>query len=289
MKIVNIAGGLGNQMFQYAFACYLKHQFPNEEVLLDTHHFAHYNLHNGYELNRVFPNLSIPIATKEQVKKMTRYIPHYKLSRLARKLLPVMKTEYVEHCNYSFDEKAGAQQGDCYYEGYWQAMPYYISIREQLLQEFTFPTPCVYNVAKAKEIKNGRSVGIHIRRGDYLKLPDFQGVCDIDYYQRAIEMLLTNNSNYTFYIFSNDIEWCRENIEPLLSDSSVSYVDFNQGANSCWDIYLMSQCENLIIANSSFSWWGAFLNQHAKCIIAPNKWVNRNQNIEVYDPSWIVC
>lgn len=286
MKIVNVIGGLGNQMFQYAFACYLKHQFPNEEILLDTHHFVHYKLHNGYELNRVFPNLSIPIASKEQVKKLTRYIPHYKLSRLARKLLPVLKTEYLEKEIYTFDETIGVASGDYYYEGYWQAIPYCNAVKQRILEEFCFPQTNTYNMQMATMIQSTQSVGIHIRRGDYLNLPEFTGICDLDYYRQAITQIMSKNTACEFVIFSNDINWCRDNIEPLLSGAPVYYVDGNRGADSCWDIYLMSQCENLIIANSSFSWWAAFLNQRVKKVYAPKVWWNRTPIVDLYDEKW---
>lgn len=289
MKIVNVIGGLGNQMFQYAFACYLQYRFLNEDIFLDTHHFGNYKLHNGYELNQVFPNLTIPIAGKEEVKRVTRYIPHYKLSRLVRKILPRLKTEYVEPAaNYLFDEQVGKVSGNCYYEGYWQAIPYYLPIRDRLLHEFTFPAPNAYNAKLVQEIENSQSVGIHIRRGDYLKEPAFLGICDLDYYQRAISRLLAEDQARTFYIFSNDIAWCKENIQPLLQGAKVCYVVENTGRDSCWDMFLMSRCRSLVIANSSFSWWGAFLNQQANGIIAPRQWVNGKDSRNLCMREWIL-
>lgn len=288
MKIVNVIGGLGNQMFQYAFACYLKQQFPNEEILLDIHHFGHYKLHNGYELSQVFPNLSIPIASKEQVKQVTRYIPHYWWSRVIRKFLPYKRTEFVEPLNrlYLHNEDVVKCMGDYYYEGYWQAMPYYQHLHCQLQQEFTFRKSNVYNAQVADKIRASHSVGIHVRRGDYLKEPAFQGICDLDYYQRAIAALLAKGHQYSFFLFSNDMDWCRNNIEPLLHGADVCYVEGNKGKDSCWDIYLMSQCENLIIANSSFSWWGAYLNKRAKMICAPKVWMNCSYEVDIYDAQW---
>lgn len=288
MKIVNIAGGLGNQMFQYAFACYLKYLFPDEDVLLDTHHFAHYKLHNGYELNRVFPNLSIPIASKEQVKKLARYIPHYKLSRLARRLLPVLKTEYIGRINMLFDECVGKVEGDCYYDGYWQAIDYSLPIRAKLQKEFEFPSPNTYNTELKREINNCNSVGIHVRRGDYLKEKDFRGICDIEYYKTAISFLFKENPTRRFYIFSNDMEWCQENIEPMLQGAEVCYVTGNMRQDSCWDIFLMNQCKSLIVANSSFSWWGAFLNKNNPLVIAPKQWKNGQDTHGMYAADWIL-
>lgn len=287
MKIVNIIGGLGNQMFQYAFALSLKYRYENEDVLIDTHHFNHYKLHNGFELASIFENIEIGIAHKNQLKKVTRYISHYNLSRLVRKFFPILRTEYIEKKDYRFDNKVYSVVGDCYYEGYWQSYAYYANIKPNILSAFKFPKPSFKNQRLAEEIYSCNSVGIHIRRGDYLNHKDFKGICELDYYQRAINDLLSNNHECSFYIFSNDIQWCKENIHPLLENHPVNYVTQNSGINSCWDMFLMSKCNHLIIANSSFSWWGAFLNDNNGRIYAPTKWVNRDYDAEIFSPNWI--
>lgn len=294
MKIVNVIGGLGNQMFQYAFALSLKDKFPNEDILIDTQHFNYLflkkykscNLHNGYEINKVFKNASLPIASRKELRLVTRYIPNYLLSRVARRLLAKKNTEYVEEKNYMFYPEVYEFQGSCYYEGYWQSVKFHELSKEVIRKEFSFGYPNTYNFKVEEQIAASSSVGIHVRRGDYLLDPEYKGICDLDYYKRAIEKIGVEDK--TFFIFSNDIQWCKDNLLNILSHSSdVVFVDGNKGKDSPWDMYLMSKCEHLIIANSSFSWWGAFLNENVKTVIAPKTWINRDYEIDVYMDNWI--
>lgn len=286
MKIVNIIGGLGNQMFQYAFALYLKNKYVKEEILIDIHHFKHYKLHNGFELSRIFKNLNIDVANKKQLQEITYYIPHYYLFRCVRRLFPRLKTEYIEKAEYKYDNAVSKIEGNCYYEGYWQSCKYYLDIKSDIIDVFTFPNPDEYNKQLVLNIESSNSVGIHVRRGDYINHKDFKGICDIDYYKRAIGKLFERSDKYFFYIFSNDIEWCKSNLELLLGNNQVTYVTGNIGKNSFWDMFLMSKCKHLIIANSSFSWWGAFLNINIYNIYAPKKWNNRYKVNEICCPEW---
>lgn len=295
MKIVNITGGLGNQMFQYAFALSLKDKFPHEDVYIDTQHyhtlfFKHFrgiSLHNGFEIEKVFPNAGIPIASWKELMKISYFIPNYILSRIGRKILPVRKTEMVLPFSNTYSYLPDAyKEGDCYYEGFWQNIRYFEGIQDKLKEVYAHPEPNVYNKSLIREISSQESVGIHVRRGDYLSEPDYMGICGIEYYKKAINRLKETGNNYVFYIFSNDMAWCKDNLEPLLKGYPVVYVTENKGKNSCWDMFLMMYCKNLIIANSSFSWWGAFLNKNAAKVIAPEPWVNRDCEIELYGSNW---
>lgn len=296
MKIVNISGGLGNQMFQYAFAQRLKMMFPDEEVYVDISHyntllfkrFKGINLHNGYEIDKIFSNANLPVAGFKQLSQLSYYIPNYVLSRLGRKVLPIRKTELIPpySMNYSFMPEVYTKE-DCYYEGFWQCIRYYKEIKPALLNIFSHPTPDCYNKQLIEHIVSCNSVGIHVRRGDYLNEPEFRNICDLRYYKESIKRLLLDGLSYVFFVFSNDIQWCKENLGPLVGDNPIIYVTGNNGKNSCWDMFLMTYCKSLIIANSSFSWWGAFLNCYAEKVFAPNPWLNRNCVIDVYDDSWI--
>ena len=295
MKIVNISGGLGNQMFQYAFALSLKDRFPDEEVYVDTSHyhtlfFKHYkgiNLHNGYEIDKVFPNAKLPIAGWKQIMKVSYYIPNYVLSRLGRKYLPQRKTEFVpQNSTYSYISEAFSF-GDCYYEGFWQSIRNFEGIKSKICEAFAHPEPNQYNRALIDEIVLCDSVGIHVRRGDYLNEREYCNICGVGYYKKAIEHILSEGKPHVFYIFSNDMGWCKENLEPLVGNNKIEYVTGNKGKESCWDMFLMTYCKDLIIANSSFSWWGAFLNKNINRVIAPDPWLNRDCEIDIYDPSWI--
>ena len=296
MKIINITGGLGNQMFQYAFALSLKDFFPEEDIYIDISHyktlfFNHYkgiNLHNGFEINRVFPNASLPIAGGRQIMKVSYYIPNYVLSRIGRRILPKRKTELIPpyNKNYSYLQEA-YQPGNCYYEGFWQSIRYFERIKPMLQHVFLHPEPNEYNRRLIKQLMSCDSVGVHIRRGDYLSEPEFSNICNADYYRKAIETILDDGVRHSFFVFSNDMDWSKNNIEPLIGDNDIYYVKGNKGNESCWDMFLMTYCKDLIIANSSFSWWGAFLNKQVKRVIAPDPWLNRDCEIDVYDKSWV--
>lgn len=296
MKIVNITGGLGNQMFQYAFALALKEALPDEEVYIDTSHyhtlfFKHFrgiNLHNGYEIDKVFPNSCLPIAGFMQISKVSYYIPNYVLSRIGRKILPKRKTELIPPYSKNYSYMLDAfQTGNRYYEGFWQCIKNFEHIRPRLLEVFAHPEPNDYNKSLIVKIVNCSSVGIHVRRGDYLNEPEFRNICGIGYYKKGIGTILSDGGKHDFYIFSNDINWCKENIAPLVGENMIHYVTENKGNNSCWDMFLMTYCKDLIIANSSFSWWGAFLNKREGRVIAPEPWLNRDCEIDIYKDDWI--
>lgn len=297
MKIVNIIGGLGNQMFQYAFAISLKHMHPDEDIYVDTTHFNYIlikkfkgaNLHNGFEIKSVFPNADVAQAGFFQLIKITWYIPNYFFSRIVRKILPLRKHEYIQDYQnlYVSEKQMMSINEDCYYEGYWQCVDNFKESRDEIIKQFEHGIPNAENENIIKKMQEVNSVGIHIRRGDYLHEPAYMHICDLDYYKRAIALILEKKADYTFYIFSNDMEWCKENILPLLKCNSVVQMNSNKGANSCWDMILMSYCKDLIIANSSFSWWGAFLNKRNGRIVTPKKWVNDIDNCNIWLDNWI--
>ena len=300
MKIVNIIGGLGNQMFQYAFALALQEKHKEEVVKIDISHFNYIfikkyksaNLHNGFEIEKIFPKAKLSHATAWDLMKMTWYMPNYVLSRVMRKLLPVRRYEYIQKPAdiFAFNEELFEAKGKGYYEGVWQAIGYLKGVQNKLQEVFAHPAPNDYNERLIKEISSCNSVGIHVRRGDYLAAPEFNGICDIDYYVKGIKEILSDGKQHDFYIFSNDISWCKDNIEPLVEGHNIFYVNGNRGENSCWDMFLMTYCKDLIIANSSFSWWGAFLNKQVNRVVAPYPWVNREGKIENYCNEWIkIC
>lgn len=289
MKIVNIIGGLGNQMFQYAFLLALQ-KHTGDICLMDTSKYVTYGLHNGFELDRVF-NISSRVATKEELKKVTRYTTNYKLSRIYRKLLPNKKTEVIEpmpRCTYLeniFDDAVG----DKYYEGIWQNERYFADVKPEILSEFTFKhKPSERNELLCKKFENSVSVSIHIRRGDYLNHKNYKGLCGLDYYTKAIEYVKNKyGNNACFAIFSNDMEWCDANIKPLVMNHETIFVDWNKGDESYNDIRLMSCCKVNIIANSSFSWWAAYLNKHSDNeVIAPAVWTNMPVEFSRQLSSW---
>lgn len=283
MKIVNVIGGLGNQMFQYAFAERLRQQFPGERVLLDTQHFRGYRLCDGYTLPDLFGTADLPVATRAEIAAVSRYIPDYRLSRAVRHALPKRRGEYVEKAIFQYLPEVFELPGDVYYEGYWQNYGYFAGMEARLRALFRFPAPEGRNAALAERLAGASAAAVHIRRGDYLKNRLFRGICELDYYERALAAV---GDAELYCIFSNDIPWCEAHIRPLLKGRPVVFADWNRGAESYWDMYLMGRCRSLIIANSTFSWWGAFLAEAPATVVAPKDWVNGVPTEGVCPPEW---
>lgn len=287
MKIVKILGGLGNQMFQYALYLALKEHFPDEEIKIDTSCFCAYPLHNGYELNKLFHIDAKEASFIEKAKIAYPYL-NYRFWQIAKRILPKRKSMLTEPKNEEFTTSVFTQNDNCYYDGYWQNERYFKNIRNKVLATFCPITVSEKNIEYGKLLKNKKSVSIHVRRGDYINNTLYGNICTKDYYLKAIERIKEIKEIDTFCVFSNDIMWCKENLSSFLNECNVIYVDWNHGKNSYQDIYLMSQCNNNIIANSSFSWWGAWLNQNIdKTVICPKKWNNIPNSLFEMPDDWI--
>lgn len=299
MKIVNVIGGLGNQMFQYAFAVALKARCPYEKVYVDTQHYKnafikvyHGNdfYHNGYEIDKVFPNASIKPASALDLMKVSYYIPNQILARAVRRLFPKRRTEFVaDQQPYVFLPEATDIKGDCYFDGYWMTPKYFDAYRDAIIKEFSFrPFSNKENLAIELLLKQDNSVTIHIRRGDYVGSSTLGGICTIAYYRNAIREARKLINNPAFFVFSNDAKWCMENLKDVFGDSEVHFVAHNKGSESYRDMQLMSIARCNILANSSFSWWGAYLNQRDDHItFCPNKWHNTMLHDEIFPKNWI--
>lgn len=287
MKIVNIIGGLGNQMFQFALYLALREKYPEEDIKICLSAFDGYKLHNAYELDKVF-GINVPVASSKEVGSMGYPFSNYCQWQLTNHLLPKRSRMFKDKIFGHYYENVFLQSGDCYYDGYWQNERYFCDIREDILMAYTPIDIDMKNVSVAQRFSHSNSVSIHVRRGDFMKQKMYQGICDIDYYARAIKEINSKADVDVFCIFSNDIAWCKENIIPLLNGKEYVVIDWNTGGNSYLDMYLMSQCRHNIIANSSFSWWGAWLNQHVdKIVIGPKTWINK-KNAEFELPAtWI--
>lgn len=282
-------------MFQYAFAMMLQHHFPSDRVMVDTQHYhtlffkklGSINMHNGYELGRLFANATLPVARRKDLRRVTRHIPNYVLSRMARHLLPPLKTEYVAPYtdNFMFRDDVFVP-GDKYYEGYWECQAYYADIKPLLRHVFTPPQPNSYNEEMCHRIEQTDSIGLHVRRGDYKNAPEFNDICTPEYYIEALRRAIRPGRKHTIFVFSNDLQWCGANIPSMSQGQEIVFVDGNRGADSCWDMFLMTHCRQLVIANSSFSWWGAYLNPHAEQVFAPAIWLRRNCPIDIHAPEW---
>ncbi|WP_114327494.1 alpha-1,2-fucosyltransferase [Candidatus Colwellia aromaticivorans] len=288
MKIVRICGGFGNQLFQYAFFLAIKEKF-NETVKLDAFDMESYALHNGFELERIF-KLNADYCTMAEKKQYqgTKNI-FTKLTKEVRKHIPFINTSYIKekkHHHFTFQpENFGTVDTDIYYRGPWQSPLYFDDVEHVLREHLVFPEfSDAKSIALCEDIQGQETVAIHIRRGDYLKHKALGGICDLPYYENAIEKIETLVDNPLYVVFSDDIEWCKENIKV----KNARFVDWNSGEQSFQDMHLMSLCKHNIIANSSFSWWGAWLNANLnKIVIAPNKWIHYTDASGILPEQWL--
>jgi len=277
-------------MWQYAFLVALKESFPDEDVYYDASFFNGYPLHNGFELDRIF-NISAKQASKKDIRKVYHYfVGKYLYSRIYRHYFPVMKTEVREVESAPYRPDILETKGDFYYDGYWADHRYFDDVRPALLKEFSLKKTLDKKNEDFLNSLRGKSVcSLHVRRGDYLKDPDYRGICDLDYYQQSIKIVKERIAKpISYLVFSNDISWCRENLAGSFGNEQVIYVDWNKGCESYKDLYLMRQCQVNIIANSSFSWWGAYLNETPnKIVVSPPRYKNKDMGFKITLDDWI--
>ncbi|MBO9676157.1 MAG: alpha-1,2-fucosyltransferase [Sphingobacteriaceae bacterium] len=282
MKIIKLLGGLGNQMFQYAF--YRSLQNNGLKVYADLSDFEGYPLHNGYELERIF-NLSMKTPSKF-ILNLFRPNQSKWIFRKLKRILNLKHTYRAEENEFTFDASF-LNNANNYYSGYWQNEGYFLNIADKIRDDFKFPEiKGVENQTVIQQIINNESVAIHVRRGDYLKDPLLGNICNLDYYERAILSINSKIKNVQFFVFSDDITWCKQNLKL----KNATYIDWNEKNNSYIDMQLMSNCKHNIIANSSFSWWGAWLNSNtSKMVIAPKKWTNNRSvdDTDICPKTWI--
>ena len=271
-------------MFQYALLVGLQKSF-REDVYADISGYSEYNLHNGLEIESIF---GIKLKVSNNCPLLARKLT---LSRYINKYLPFLCRHWqFEYPDFRYIEDIYQNKEKEFYAGYWHHHKYVERFRDDLCRLFQFPPfDDKNNVLISKQMVNENSVGIHVRRGDYLNEKQYQGICTLDYYKRAIEIMRRKLGDVSFYVFSNDVVWCRSNLSEMFLDSKTIYVDWNKGKESYRDMQLMTSCRGLIIANSSFSWWGAFLNiAEDQLVIAPKKWKNSDYNLEIQLPEWIL-
>ena len=288
MRIVKVIGGLGNQMFQYALSVALREAFPGERVLLDLSCFRGYQKHFGFELPDIF-GIDYEEASWRDILSVAYPYPNFQTWRIGSRLLPKRKSMLCEKKTLDLEPTALTRPTSTYYDGYWQHEEYFCDIRPQILDVFRFPDfSDEHNQQAAIQITQANSVSIHVRRGDYLTDPLFRGTGTLDYYALAIRRMKELTQPELFVVFSNDIGWTQQNLAPIIGDVPILYADWNTGPQSFHDIHLMSLCHHNIIANSSFSWWGAWLNANEdKIVVAPRRWMNI-ENVSSHVPqSWI--
>lgn len=295
MIIVRLCGGLGNQMFQYAAA--RRMALVNEASLkLDLSWFD--NIPAGdtprrYELHR-FNSVQEPASPKEV--KALRGVDIAKWPRLAKRFLEgsgmLVKRSWIKEKSHHFDPEILDLRGSAYLEGFWQSARYFEDVAETIRKDFTVKTaPDPENRKTADLIRQKESVSVHVRRGDYLTNPgaaQFHGVSPLEYYHAAMAEIASRVKKPHFFIFSDDPEWVKNN---LYLDMPMTCIEHNGPDRGFEDLRLMSLCRHHIVANSSFSWWGAWLQKsEEKIVVAPLKWFNDDSCQEPNDlipPTWL--
>lgn len=280
MIIIKCVGGLGNQMFLYAL--YKNFIKKNIEVCFDINDYKNYNLHNGYELDSIF-NLEIKYAENEDVKRLKVNKKQY-IKKFIRRINPDLISHKILH-PYLYNEEIFSLS-NAYLEGYGQNIKYIKFVEKELREDFQYKVDSLDNINKKyieKIKKDKNSVSIHIRRGDYIDNAEaykiYGGICENEYFHEAVKKIREKIENPNFYVFSNDIEWVKRNLKL----NNATYINHNNGADSYKDLILMSNCKHNIIANSTFSWWGAWLNSNVdKIVIMPNMWTNYQKNVLNY-------
>lgn len=261
MLIIKVLGGLGNQM--YCYGLYRKYQTLGKTAKLDISGYIDDYKIFPYELDRIF-NVKTCYADANEINQMndkTNII--YKILRklrvIKRKCINVdPKNQYLPKV-FDFD--------NVYLNGYWSSFDYFTGIESLLKKEFTFKLPLDMRNAKiVEEFQSSNSVAIHVRRGDYLQYKNIYEILTENYYNKAIRYINERIENPSYYCFSNDIDWCQKNLEC----NNITFIDWNKGEDSFRDMQLMSLCKHIIVANSTFSIWAAWLNSNStKIVIRP--------------------
>jgi len=288
--ITSLIGGLGNQMFQYAAGRALSLR-KKTELRLDISGFESYGLHEGFELQRVF-SCPAEISSASDIVQLMGWQSMPLVRRMLRRssFAAFRQSTYVVEPHFHYWPGLVDVPKDCYLSGYWQSEKYFADAAAQIRIDFAFRTPLQNrNAELAMQIQNVNAVSIHVRRGDYASNPKTtatHGLCSLEFYRTAIQFMIDQVDRPCFYVFSDDPVWVKENIR---MDFPCNYVDHNRGTESYNDMRLMSLCKHHIIANSSFSWWGAWLNPSTeKIVIAPRKWfANQTDVTDLFPSGWV--
>lgn len=268
MKIITFWGGLGNQLFEYAYYIWLKSKFPNKKI------YAFYPAiglaaHNGLEIDKRF-NVNLP-----KTSIIANIIGHiiFNLNRILRRLkLPLWSTCTSTNCKYN----------RIFHCDYWQNKKYILDTFDIdfKLGEISIKNQQLIDLIHKKDV-----VSVHIRRGDYLdskNVVTYGGICTDIYYKKVFSEVENKVENPFFLFFSDDPHFIKEHYHY----ENMIIVDWNKKEDSIWDMYLMSKCSYMVLANSTFSYWAARLNKNAKIVWCPNKWTNVNEP-DIIDNKWI--
>lgn len=289
MIIVQLVGGIGNQMFQYAAARRISY-INNTPLKLDISWFEKSKLRN-YNLKcfNIIEDFASP-RDIQLIKELNRKKNSIILMGFVEKFIPYYKCWCVKQKYFHYDPNLLNLSDNIYLKGYWQSEKYFKDIDNIIRKEYIIKfKPDSYNIEMSNLIKSLESVSIHIRRGDYIKsfiTKKAHGSCSLEYYHNAIKKITKIIKKPHFFVFSDDINWTKHNLK---ISHPVTFIIQNSKDKDFRDLQLMSFCKYYIISNSSFSWWGAWLNRNPnKIVIAPKKWFNSPILVGLINHFWYV-
>jgi len=273
---VSIVGGLGNQLFQYAFGRAISEKY-GEDLYLDLFYIKKGNFFKSMTV-RSFDLDNYSINSKKMSILDSLLLRNFSL-----------KNKFIEEDTF-FDKSVFINHFD-WFVGYWQSYKYFNDIRDKLLVELTPKKLSSNSIKSVQQIAKCNSVSVHIRRGDYLNKTNsnfFFDLVNSNYYKDAINLVSEKVKKPVFFVFSDDLSWVKSNMN--FGKNKINFVDFNGYKNAFEDMYLMSKCKHNIIANSTFSWWGAWLNQNKNAlIISPKKWFSdkKKSTKDLIPKNWV--
>jgi hypothetical protein len=282
MIITRLEGGLGNQLFQYAIGRHLSIK-NNTGLVFDTSNYLIDKSNRHYELSRY----NIKAKTANIITCIFVRLSKYIIPKITEHIkLPI---RYVKEPNNYFNNEILSEQRNIILDGYWQSEEYFKDIKDIILDDLTLlSNPDTENKKMLKRINNSNSVCLHVRRDDYVSNPllqEFHGNLTQEYYNKAINSICDRISDLEFFIFSDEPEWCKRYI---ITNRPHTYVDINGPDKAPEDLRLMSACNHFIIANSSFSWWAAWLAEKTgTVIIAPKRWYRTRDEGDIVPKRWL--
>lgn len=281
MVIIRNTGGIGNQMFIYALYFHLQKQ--GYSCKIDMNSFVQKLNHEETRLADIFSNINFEEAVIGEINSVADNNLSL-FSRIRRKFFWHKKTHVKNH-NLTYIKLNLNSNSDFYLDGYWQSEKYFKENEASIRGVFSFPKfVSERNLNLQKRILSNNSISIHIRKGVDYQSSSFSNACGSKYYQDAIRLIKEKINNPMFYIFTDNIEWTLNNLN--LSDCTYEHINWNSfiGTNCYLDMQLMSLCKHNIIANSTYSWWGAWLNQNENATkIGPKEWLNKKSRYNIDD------
>jgi hypothetical protein len=289
MIIIKLQGGIGNQLFQYALGRTLETQF-GKEVKYDLSFFVNQQKYTPRTFRLDKFNTQLHIASDAEIRAV--HYPFGLLSRISTFVRKALNAAFFRRYHIPFEPTflpSIQKKKSAYLEGYWQSFRYIEPCLKELRAEVTLkdtPSPMVEQMMD--EMSKTESVAVHVRRGDYVNTDTQLESLDITYYRRAFSMFAQKVVNPRYYLFTDDIEWVKANFTFTGRDNVVYVSDLH--LRDYEELVLMTQCKHIVIANSSFSWWGAALNHYAdSIIICPYDWKNTFlKNDQFLCPEWWV-